>query len=230
MTTIETDSIKASYLSFLNNKDFPCIAAKAAMAKQHINCMVADHMACPKDDYNILQFLYDFIDKYRAANEFYYSAVVIFKEPAIIEESLFDQLLWQRLQSLSNLDARQYAYDKRVNADPASPHFSFSLKEEGLYIIGLHPGSSRPARRFAHPAMVFNPHAQFEQLRHEDRYEKMKAVVRKRDTLYAGSVNPMLSDFGEASEVYQYSGRNYDTSWQCPLKINHATTNHHSAT
>jgi FPC/CPF motif-containing protein YcgG len=230
MTRIEEKAIIQEYLSYLDNKDFPCIAAKAALAKQHINCMVVDHMACPKDDYAILQFLYRFIDEYRNADDFFHSAAIIFKEPVAVTEPLFDQLLWQRLQSLTNMDAQQYTFDKRVSGDPASPQFSFSLKEEALFIIGLHPASSREARRFAYPTLAFNPHAQFEQLRQDNRYNKIKKIVRKRDTAYSGSVNPMLADFGEASEVYQYSGINYNNNWQCPLKINHATTGDHSAT
>ena len=54
------------------------------------------------------------------------------------------------------------------------------------------------------------------------KYEKMKHVVRKRDIAFSGSINPMLKDFGEVSEIYQYSGRKYDDTWRCPLKINHA--------
>ena len=50
------------YLSFLEVKDFPCIAAKAAHERHLIKCMVAGNMACPKDDAVILQFLYDFAD------------------------------------------------------------------------------------------------------------------------------------------------------------------------
>ena len=228
MTTNEDKIIIDQYLSYLDNKAFPCIAAKAALAKKHIRCMVVDHMACPKDDAAILHYLYNFIDEYRRADDFFYSAAIIFKGPTTITESIFDQLLWQRLQSLANMDAQQYSYDKRVSNDPASGSFSFSLKEEALFIIGLHPVSSREARRFAYPTLAFNPHAQFEKLRNENRYDKMKEVVRKRDTLYSGSVNPMLADFGEASEVYQYSGVQYDSDWQCPLKINHATSQHHS--
>jgi FPC/CPF motif-containing protein YcgG len=76
--------------------------------------------------------------------------------------------------------------------------------------------------------MVFNPHAQFEELRKTNRYEKMKNIVRQRDILYSGSVNPMLADFGEASEVYQYSGRQYDGQWSCPLKVTHAESKNNS--
>jgi uncharacterized protein len=228
MTTIEQQAIIREYEAFLSNKEFPCVAAKAAMARQHIECMVADHMACPKDDVAILQFLYNFVDMYRGAEGSFYSAAVIFTGPTTVTENLFDQFLWQRLQALHNLDNRTYAFDKRVGNDPSAARFSFSLKEEAFFIIGLHPASSRPARRFRYPALAFNPHAQFEKLRQANQYEKMKRVVRQRDESFSGNINPMLADFGDASEVYQYSGQVYDNNWQCPLTIHHGTTNNNS--
>ena len=177
-----------------------------------------------------MQLFYNFFTilqmRYRNSNEFYHSAAIIFTGPQIINEEMFDALLWQRLQALEILDAENYKYDNRVEADPASAKFSFSIKEEAFYIIGLHAASSRQARRFIHPTLVFNPHAQFEQLRASSKYDAMKNTVRKRDIAFSGSVNPMLQDFGEASEVFQYSGRKYDDSWKCPLKITHATTKH----
>lgn len=217
------------YQEYIENKEFACVAAKAALAKDQIGYMVAGHMACPKDDNEILQFLYSFISTYRNSTELYHSAVVIFDQEDMAGEEMFDALLWQRLQALSNLDAKNYGYDSRVAPDPASPSFSFSLKEESLFIIGLHPASSRASRRFKYPALVFNPHKQFEQLREIEKYQHLKKVVRKRDMAFSGSVNPMLEDFGEASEVYQYSGRQYDNLWQCPLKILHAKPANNSA-
>ncbi len=221
MTTVEMQAITEEYFAYIRNKAFPCVGARAALADNNIKCIVADHMACPKDDLTILQFLYDFVDDYRKSKKLFHSAVIIFKEPVYCNEEMFDRLLWQRLQALADLDAQKHDYDKRVDANPASANFSFSLKEEAFFIVGMHPSSSRRTRQFKHPCLVFNPHAQFEKLRKTNRYERMKKVVRKRDTAYSGSVNPMLRDFGESSEVYQYSGRNYDDKWQCPLKINH---------
>jgi FPC/CPF motif-containing protein YcgG len=184
--------------------------------------MVAENMYCPKDDVVILEFLYKFIDAFRRSEDLFHSAAIVFKGPVFPDEETFDQVLWQRLQSLSNLDAVNYKYDKRVSADPASSDFSFSLKEEAFFIIGMHQNSSRQARKFGYPALIFNPHAQFETLRKSSSYDKLKNVVRNRDILSSGSVNPMLEDFGNSSEVFQYSGRNYDKSWECPLNINHA--------
>jgi FPC/CPF motif-containing protein YcgG len=220
------DQIINEYLAYLKAKQFPCIGAKATLAREQIKCLAADNMACPKDDNAILKFLYAFTDDYRRANNFYHSAAIIFKGPVLLEEKMFDELLWQRLQALANLDAENYGYDKRVDSNPSSVNFSFSLKEEAFYIIGLHAASTRRARQFRYPTLVFNPHAQFEYLRQTKKYEPMKNIIRKRDVAYSGSVNPMVEDFGKSSEVYQYSGQQYDDSWQCPLKINHAAIKH----
>ena len=209
--------IKKAYSAFLNKKGFPCVAAKAALSRRHIQCMVAMHMGCPAQDKIILQFLYSFVDKYRASEDSYHSAAVIFREPLVMDEKIFDSLMWQRLNSLNSLDKQTYSHDRRVDSDPSSSHFSFSLKEEAFFILGLHSGSSRRSRQFEYPALIFNPHAEFEKLRMSNRYAKMKEVVRKRDVEYSGSINPMLADFGEASEVYQYSGMKYNAGWICPL-------------
>ena len=130
------------YFTFLANKEFPCVAARAALNRDHIRVFVADHMACPKDDMSIIDFMYSFVDEFKNSTDLFYSAVVIFRGPDIFDEQMFDQLLWQRLQSLANIDAQEYNYDKRVSSDPNSKDFSFSIKEEAFYIIGLHPASN----------------------------------------------------------------------------------------
>jgi uncharacterized protein len=221
MKQTENEAYIEHYKSFLYRKEYPCIAAKAAVQKQQVRVLVVDHMACPKDDRAILDFMYNFVDEYRSSKEFFHSAAIIFKGPQEVpSEEAFEAMLFQRLQSLADMGLKEYAYDKRVSSDPTSRDFSFSIKEEAFYIIGLHPKSNRAARQFMYPTMVFNPHKQFEDLRKTHQYDKMKKIVRKLDTAYSGSVNPMLQDFGSSPEVFQYSGRKLDQAWQCPLKIN----------
>ncbi len=220
METKNLDSIAEEYEEFINTDTFPCVAAKAALKNKTIQCLVAKHIACPADDTRILNFLYDFVDGYRLSGKSYQSAVIIFGEHENLSEELFDSFMWQRLQSLLSLDAIKYKYDSRVSSDPASAYFSFSIKEEAFYIIGLHPSSSRKSRQFKYPAMVFNPHAQFEELRRTNKFENIKKAIRKRDVALSGSVNPMLEDFGQISEAFQYSGRKYDINWQLKVDNN----------
>ena len=228
MHTSDDDIIQA-FRKQLYQKEYPCIAAHHAALKNQVFCMVAMHMGCPADDQRILDFLYGFIDTLHKAEDEFNSAVVLFRQPVTLSEDEFEQYFWRRLQSLADVDAKQYNYDQRVSADITSPQFSFSLKEEAFYIIGLHPSNARPARRFEYPAMVFNAHAQFEKLRQQGHYTRMQQVVRKRDLQYSGSVNPMLADFGEISEIYQYTGKQYDQQWQCPLVIPHASAKNNSS-
>jgi len=68
---IDMGAVIKEYFSFLDSKEFPCIAAKAALSRQNVKCMVAGNMACPKDDAEILQFIYDFVDEYRRSKDFY---------------------------------------------------------------------------------------------------------------------------------------------------------------
>lgn len=218
------------YLGYVGNENFPCIAARAAVAREHVRCITAGNMACPRQDKLVLEFLYDFVDEYRNSGKPFHSAAIIFEDTVIHSENEFDVLLWQRLQALSSLDAQAYPYDPRVSADPAAGEFSFSIKSEAFFIIGLHPMNTRPGRRFSYPTIVFNPHAEFQRLRVTGQYEKIKHIVRKRDLAYSGSVNPMLDDFGNTSEALQYSGMKYEPSWQCPLKIDHGANEDYSAT
>ena len=216
--TSQKDSIKSEFKAFINHPLFPCVAAKAALKREQMRLFVAGHIACPKDDQEILEFIYSFVDEYRSAETPFHTACVIFPYIDGINEMTFESFMWMRLQALSDLDAKNYDYDNRVSPDPESEQFSFSLKEEAFFVIGLNPFSNRMARRFKYPAIVFNPHEQFEELRNLNRYEKMKNIVRKRDVELSGSINPMLKDFGTDSEVYQYSGVQYDNDWQCPFK------------
>jgi FPC/CPF motif-containing protein YcgG len=228
MTNNESHIIK-EFNNFIGDECYPCVAARAAEARNQVSCFVANHMACPHDDNAILAFLYRFIEQYRNAGTILHSAAIIFRQPETLTEDLFENMLWQRMQNFARLDAQKFSYDPRVNSDPGAADYSFSLGEEAFFVIGLHPASERSARKFRYPAIVFNPHAQFEEMRKQNQYEKMKRIVRKRDILYSGSVNPMLSDFGESSEVFQYSGRRYDEDWKCPLTKVHAETGNNSS-
>ncbi len=107
-------------------------------------------------------------------------------------------------------------------ATRTSPKFSLSLAGHPFFVIGLHPGASRIARRFAWPAMVFNSHVQFDRLREDGRYTKMQKATRARDLALQGSINPNLADFGTAPETRQYSGRKVEADWKCPFHPSNA--------
>src|SRR5207244_1714681 len=92
----------------------------------------------------------------------YATFVAIFERPCLTGEVEFEHLLWKQLRLLHEHEAAEHGWDPAVSADPADPHFSFSFGGQALYVIGMHANSSREARRFPWPALVFNPHEQFE--------------------------------------------------------------------
>jgi uncharacterized protein len=142
--------------------------------------------------------------------------VATFASPTgIHDESHWDALVWRALQFLHVSDFQQW--DRSVSDDPSSPDFSFSFGGRAFFVVGLHPGSSRYSRRFAWPSLVFNFHEQFERLRVEDKYVRFRDTIRARDIRLQGSLNPNLSDFGDASDATQYSGMPAGSGWRCPF-------------
>ena len=147
------------------------------------------------------------------------SFVAVFEEPTALTEDRFHALLWRQLQLLHGADRSRFAWDDRVSASPDDPHFSFSVGGVAYFVIGLHAGSSRWARRFAWPALVFNPHEQFVAMRESGKYDRVRSMIRGRDTDLQGSANPVLRDHGEHSEARQYAGDAVPDAWQCPLDV-----------
>ncbi|GHA79418.1 hypothetical protein GCM10007067_16160 [Lysobacter bugurensis] len=161
-----------------------------------------------------------FLDAQDEGSTVVHSLVVLFERPGHLDEHRFESLLWAQLQRLHDLDVRRGTpWSEDVATDPDDPRFSLSLAGHPFFVIGLHPGASRIARRFDSPVLVFNSHRQFDRLRADGRYAKMQAATRARDIELQGSLNPNLADFGTAPETRQYSGRAVEPEWRCPFHV-----------
>lgn len=212
------DSLEALLFDHIDDRAFPCVGAKSAMARGTLGVLACSRIDSAWDDVRIHDALMRLAENYRRDQAMYRSFAVVFEGPADLSEAAFEAALWQRVQSLSDKDVwRGQDYDARVSTDPANPHFSLSFGGEAFFIVGLHPRASRPARRFERPTLVFNLHDQFERLRAKGKYETMREKILVRDEALAGSRNPMLARHGAASEARQYSGRVVDDRWACPF-------------
>jgi uncharacterized protein len=204
--------------SHVEEAGFPCVGAKAALARGTLNVLACNRIDSAWDDLRIHDGLVRFAQDYKEQPSLFRSFAVVFDGPGDLGEEAFEAALWARIQSLSDKDRwRGQDYDARVSHDPDDPHFSLSFGGEAFFVVGLHPNASRPARRFARPTLVFNLHDQFETLRAQGKYETMREKILVRDEALAGSRNPMLSRHGDASEARQYSGRVVDDAWRCPF-------------
>ena len=214
----QSHHLATRFTDFVGGGDFPCVGAKAAINRDGMRFVVARDFRSAWDDLRIITALLDLTKSYRLDPIPFQSLVVIFESGAPASETAFEKGLWARLQSLSDKDQwLGQPPDPRVTHDPEDPHFAMSFGGEAFFVVGLHPRASRPARRFDKPVMVFNLHDQFERLRAEGRYDKMRGTILDRDLRLAGSVNPMLAAHGTKSAARQYSGRAVSDAWQCPF-------------
>ncbi len=209
---------QAAFQRLVTDFAFPCVGAKAALNAGAVSYGFYDKLGSERSTKNLARDLEHFTRGRTGQSEDQLATMVaVFRGPFDLNECQFEKLLWSQLQKLHEADAPRFAWDARVSADPNAPEFSFSFASQAYYVIGMHANSSRQARQFPWPTLVFNPHEQFERLRTDGNWERMKQTIRAREVALQGSINPMLSDFGETSEARQYSGRAVEEDWKPPF-------------
>ena len=211
------ERVDNAFRAFVGDPRFPCLAAKGAVRRRGYRLGVYSAFGSADAAAALARVLTAFVRTPAADGAGLTAFVAVFPGRAPASEREFERRLWAQLQHLHECDDPTVGWDPRVSADPEDPSFAFSFAGQAFYVVGLHPRSSRLARRFRWCALVFNPHAQFERLRAEGRFARLRALIRARDTVLQGSSNPSLADFGERSEARQYSGRATEAEWRCPF-------------
>ncbi|MHB1057443.1 MAG: guanitoxin biosynthesis heme-dependent pre-guanitoxin N-hydroxylase GntA [Rhodanobacter sp.] len=211
------EATEQAFAAFIGRAAFPCLGAKAAQAKRRLHSLCLHDIASARDDRRMTRGLQDFAAQ-SDGDGLFVSFAVLFPCSARLSEQAFESALWHRLRAVHAIDRASHGWDASVSDDPASAHFSMSVGGKAFYVVGLHPGASRRARRFRCPVLVFNPHSQFERLRADGRYEKLRQAIVERDIAFSGSSNPMLAVHGKSPEARQYSGRRVGADWVCPFR------------
>ena len=213
--TIELGTIEKEFKDFIINKNHPCIMANTVFRMDKYHLKVYDDITSDGVIEPILNDVAEYLESYDFESNMFESLIISFKENNFKTEDDFEKALWNFLQKLHNHDDSQW--DPNVSEDPNDSNFSFSIKGKAFYIVGMHPESSRMARRAPYCTVVFNLHWQFEKLREMGTYQSVKKRIRWRDKALQGSINPVLQDFAEDSETKQYSGREVESTWKCPF-------------
>lgn len=210
----------ADFAAFVRSDQFPCVGAKSAMALSLLTVFEGGNFQSKQGDRALHQALTRFGERSPDGLNGVASFACLFDPCPVMSEEDFEASLWDRLQGLHDIDADEGVdWAQGVGREPGASDFSFSVGGLAYFVVGLHPGASRAARRFCRPALVFNAHEQFEQLRRDGRYEKMQSIIREREIERHGSINPMLTDFGREREAAQYGGRRVPAAWSCPLTV-----------
>lgn len=210
--------IKEQVINFIKVNDHPCLSAQSVVNNDSFDIGAYNHLGTAESAVAMAKDLTEFIKNRGSVKSRLASFMAVFQFPEKIGERGFELLLWKQLELLNDID--KCDWDATVSSNPEDPKFSFSFGGKAFYIIGLHPGSGRLARQFPYPTLVFNLHEQFEALRQDGHYNKMRDMIRSRDKKLQGSVNEMVADHGTSSEAKQYSGRKVDESWKCPFLNN----------
>lgn len=201
----------------ISGEYYPCVGALSAFARKGYRFGLFPELASESAVRAVCHDLYEFCHEFPVIDDHLITFIAMFRGPAIESEQHFEDLLWRQLRAMHAVDSDFFAWDKTVDSDPDSTNFSFSIGGRSMYVIGMHPKASRLARTVRYPTMVFNLHEQFERLRARGKFETMKQIIRAREMVFQGSINPMLKGFGESSEARQYSGRAVSDSWPCPF-------------
>jgi uncharacterized protein len=213
LTAFVHDELRALVL----NDRFTCMGGKAAVRQGSYRFALYGDMTSDAAARGLARDLFTFHRDMPTIAGRFTTFLASFTGPNPPDEAAFEATLWRLLQQLHDLDAPHHRWDPAVRSDPDDPHFAFSFAGVAFFVVGLHAASSRVARRFAWPTLVFNPHHQFEALKDSGRYPRLQRVIRHAEQQLQGDTNPMLSDYGSRSEAAQYSGRRVEADWKCPF-------------
>ena len=206
-----------SFRSLVLNPKFSCVGAKSAVQRGGYRFGLYDALGAPGATAGLARDLFEFVEDQPSLEGEFTTFVASFGGPVTADEGQFERVLWAQLQRLHEEDRPHHPWDPAVSSDPEDSNFAFSFAGRAFFVVGLHPAASRFARRFAWPTLIFNAHEQFEKLREDGRFGRLREVIRARDKDLQGDLNPNLSDFGEFPEARQYSGRPAEEEWRCPF-------------
>jgi uncharacterized protein len=214
----QADEVGDALKEFVVSSRFSCVGGKAAYKRGAVVHRHYGRLADPEECHLTYHDLVQFAEDGDGIDKYYATFAASFETPRQISEIEFEELLWRELQLLHVIDRIHYRWAPGTSSDPASGTFAYSVGGKAFFVVGLHPNSSRHTRRFDFPALIFNSHIRVDRLKETGTFERMRRVVRRNEMNLQGSLNPMLSDFGDLSESRQYSGRAVERDWRCPFK------------
>ncbi len=200
----------------VTQKNYPCVAAIQSYFRNEYQVGFYGAFGSGNNWRSLRQDLLLFLKRQKETNSKYLSFWAVF-EPELFSESEYEKALWRELSFLTSEEDRGSDWPNAEVSNPNSPNFRFALGSSEFFVVGMHSQSSRLARRWSTPALIFNVFSQFETLKSENKYDSMVTTNRARDVSFQGSANPMVEQHGEQWESIQFSGRNNESSWQCPF-------------
>ncbi len=203
----------------LDQKSYPCVAAIQSLHRKDYCIKTYTDFGKVYHRSDLRNELLKFLKNYQQTHSQYFSLWAVFEDYESLSEDQFEKLLWNELSALTSTETSAADKDPRFSLDPIKKDFCFSLGGQAVFVVGLHPQSSRKARRFPWPALIFNAYEQFDQLIAQEKYQPMIETIRRREIEFQGDVNPMVLQHNDLWESIQFSGKNNSPEWKCPFQF-----------
>ncbi|WP_224243173.1 guanitoxin biosynthesis heme-dependent pre-guanitoxin N-hydroxylase GntA [Hyalangium gracile] len=203
----------------LGRKNYPCVPAlRSYKLEEFLVGLYPGELGSGASSRALLEDLLYFREQQKQSGSAYMTFWAFFSGQSEFDETAFEERLWREISYVSSHQDPAAGWDVNFSDDPADPRFCPSFGGEAFFIVGMHPNSSRLARRFPFPTVVFNLYDQFEQLSREGRYESTVKTNRARELKFQGSLNPMVEQHGDKWEAIQFSGKDNPAEWKCPFQ------------
>lgn len=209
--------VHAALRALILDPEYPCVGSRSALNQGSYRFAMYQELNTEEATSGLAHDLFEFVQEQDGIEGEFTTFIACFDAPKSLSPEEFEERLWRQLEALHQLDTEPW--DESVSSDPHDRRFAFSFGGRAFFVVGLSPQGERWARRFPWPLMAFNAHFQFEKLREDGRFEKIRDTVRQRDAEIEGDVNPNVEDFGEHTEARQYSGRTVPDDWKCPVEF-----------
>lgn len=196
-------------------KSFPCVIGKTAIANDAFHVGVYSTM---HEEHDVTALYNDIKDWLNAPFSGEYRTFLAGFAQHIDSHDAYHDKLFKLLWKLRSLEPERRDMPQGISDDIHAHDFAFSVHRHAFFIVGLSPTSPRLARRTTFPGLAFNLHSQFENLRAVGKMGGIEKMVRKRDSLLQGGINPLLAAHGHASAAMQYSGKVVTSTAQCPYR------------
>ncbi|MDP9024979.1 MAG: YqcI/YcgG family protein, partial [Candidatus Eremiobacteraeota bacterium] len=140
-----------AFRAFIEHPAYPCLGAKSAINSGQYRLGAYGALGSQAATEGLARDLCAFVAERPLMESGYATFVAVYEDVAIVDELEFEARLWAQLQALHDLDGQHFEYAAGVSSDPQHPRFAFSFARSAFFVVGMHPGSSRIARRFPFP-------------------------------------------------------------------------------
>ncbi|UOF01789.1 YqcI/YcgG family protein [Bdellovibrio reynosensis] len=206
--------------ALVSQKNYPCVAAVKAFHDGDFIFDTYSKFGTGESAQRLAQNLLSFKEKQSKPGGEYLTYIAVFPEDQSTDEHTFEMHLFHELSAIWNFPEIAGKWDEKFSSNPDDKNFCFSLDGSAFFVVGMHPQSSRRARRLPYNALIFNLYSQFQVLREKGVFDSMVKSIRHRDMQFQGSVNPMVEQYDNKWEAIQYSGKMNPPDWKCPFSRN----------